>query len=89
MQSPSCCRAEWDNDEAHCMKKTKLDMREKTPTVDMCADVSHLHQTRHGGVDHDEGEELHPPVERDANNLGTEIQRDTLKAETSLGDKIL
>lgn len=55
----------------------------------MCTDVSHLHQTRHSGVDHDEGEELHPPVEWDANNLETEIQRDTLKAEASLENKRL
>lgn len=58
-------------------EKSKAGHEEKMPTVDMCADVSHLHQTRHGGVDHDEGEELYPPVEGDANNLGTEIQRDS------------
>lgn len=70
-------------------EKNKTGHEEKTPTVEMCADVSHLHQTTHSGVDHDEGEELHPPVEWDANNLETEIQRDALKAEASLEDKRL
>lgn len=55
----------------HEKNKTEHEGEKKTATVDMCAHVSHLHQTRHGGVDHDEGEELHPPVERDADDLET------------------
>lgn len=54
----------------------------------MCADVSYLHQTRHGSVDHDKGEKLHSPVKRDANNLEAAIEKDTIKDGAILDNTI-